>query len=76
MAYRAGTGSGLCPAVARGADRGGRHDPPLRLLVGDPGDVAPVDAHVVELAIGVAGELGEHGTELAVLGPDAQGLVE
>ena len=24
----------------------------------------------------MAGELGEHGTELAVLGPDVQGMVE
>ena len=35
-----------------------------------------VDAHVAQLAVGVAGELGVHGTELAVLGPDAQGMVE
>ena len=48
----------------------------LRLAVGDLGDVAAVDAHVAQLTVGVAGELGEHGTELAMLGPDAQGMVE
>ena len=35
-----------------------------------------VDAHVAQLAIGVAGKLGVHGAELAVLGPNAQGMVE
>src|SRR3954463_15875427 len=67
---------GTVPTGGRGAARAGGHDAPLRLRVGDPGDVAAIDAHVAELAIGVAGELGIGGAELAPLGPDAEGMVE
>lgn len=68
----------VIPRRGRGfvAARGRRRDPSFRLGVSQAGDITALEAHVAQLAVRAAAELGIDGAERAVLRPQAQSDLE